>query len=66
MWVCTNGVSERDCDAYLESYLTNLSLHAALTQKNISDSRVVGWCADRLNTPYSFWVMRERKVTRTK
>ena len=58
VWVCINGVSETDCDACLEPWLTSCISHTALTQKmDIFDSRTVVWYIECLYMTYSFQVM---------
>ena len=49
-----NGLTETDCDVYLEPYFTSHSSHAALNQKRkISDSRAFASYVERLYTPYT-------------
>ena len=50
-----HGLSERDCNAYLETQLAIRISHPALTQKiDISDSRAVIQYVERLHTTCSF------------
>ena len=52
-----NGLSERDCDVCLETYLTIRISHSALTQKiKISNSRAVIRHVERLHMTCSFRV----------
>ena len=57
-----NGVSQTDCDVFLETKFANLSLHAALTQKSkFSDGRLDFRCIYHSHTLYTLGGMLEGK-----